>query len=92
MLIIDIDPGGEVSKRIHEAASKLKDARPLFKVLAGTLKTETEANFAAEGRPSWVPLKAATIAAKMKRNKGSSLLKILQNRQGGLARALSNVV
>ena len=88
MLKFDIDPGGSASKQLHGAAGQLKDARPLFKVLAGVLETETEANFAAQGRPSWVPLSAATKAARLKRNKGSSLLKMLQDR-GILAASIS---
>lgn len=89
MLNFDIDPGGEAAKQLGNAAKQLKDARPLFRSLAGILESETEANFAAQGRPSWVPLKASTKAARLKRNKGSSLLKILQDR-GILAASVSS--
>jgi phage gpG-like protein len=58
-------------------------------VLAGTLEAETEANFAAQGRPSWKPLSEATKAARLKRNRGSSVLMILQDR-GILAASVSS--
>lgn len=63
-------------------------ARSLFQALAGTLETETEANFEAQGRPHWVPLSGKTLAERMKRDKGGSVLKILQD-SGMLA---SNIV
>jgi phage gpG-like protein len=71
---------GDAGKRVGEMAAGLKDARPLFKKLSETLATETEANFAAEGRPSWVPLSKRTLAERLKRNRGSTLLNILQDR------------
>ncbi len=77
--------GGEAARRIAEGAQRLKNARPLFRALAGTLEAETGANFAAQGRPSWAPLSAATRRERLKRNKGSSLLKILQD--GGILAA-----
>jgi phage virion morphogenesis protein len=80
---------GDAGKKISDLAAGLKDAQPLFRVLAGTLETETEANFAAQGRPSWVPLSKRTLAERLKRNKGSSLLKILQDR-GILAASVSS--
>ena len=78
----------EVIARIEEAASKLENMRPLFQRIAGVLEAETEDNFAAQGRPHWAPLSKATIAARMKRNKGSSVLKILRDR-GILASSIS---
>lgn len=87
MIEIEIN-SREVQARIEEAASKLENMRPLFQRIAGVLEHETEANFAAQGRPHWAPLSKATIAARMKRNKGSSMLKILQDR-GILASSIS---
>ena len=88
MISVDIS-AGDAGKRINDAARQLKDGRSLFKLLAGTLEAETEANFAAQGRPSWVPLSAATKRERLKRNKGSSILKILQD-SGILAASISS--
>ncbi|GHU47399.1 hypothetical protein AGMMS50289_22520 [Betaproteobacteria bacterium] len=78
----------QVQQKLQELAGKLKDARPLFKVIAGILESQTEENFAAQGRPHWVPLSAATVKSRMKRSKGGSVLKILQDR-GILAGSIS---
>ncbi|MBS0476840.1 MAG: phage virion morphogenesis protein [Proteobacteria bacterium] len=88
MIEIEIN-SRDVQARIEAVASKLEDMRPLFQRIAGVLEHETEANFAAQGRPHWVPLAKATIAARMKRNKGSSVLKILQD-SGSLAASISS--
>lgn len=88
-LTFEVDPGGKAAKQLTDAAQQLKDARPLFRALAGLLEAETEANFAAQGRPPWVPHAPATRAARLKRNKGSSVLKILQDR-GILASSISS--
>lgn len=80
---------GPVKQRIGDAIQMLEDGRPLFQAIAQTLEAETEHNFAAQGRPSWVPLSKATIAARAKRNKGSSVLQILQDR-GILAASISS--
>ncbi|KAI5914576.1 phage virion morphogenesis protein [Thauera sp. 2A1] len=87
MIEIEIN-SREVQARIDEAATKLENMRPLMQRIAGVLEHETEANFAAQGRPHWAPHSKATIAARMKRNKGSSVLKILQDR-GILASSIS---
>lgn len=78
----------EVQARIEEAAAKLENMRPLMQRIASVLEHETEANFAAQGRPSWAPLSKATLAKRLKRNKGSTVLKILQDR-GILASSIS---
>lgn len=88
MIQIDLSTGN-AGKRIAEAAQQLKNGRSLFQVVAQTLEAQTEANFAAQGRPSWVTLSAATKAERLKRNKGSSVLKILQDR-GILAASVSS--
>lgn len=77
--MIDIRVSGDAAQRVDQAAQQLKSARPLFRSLAQTLEGETEANFAAQGRPSWVPLSAATQKERLARNRGSSVLKILQD-------------
>lgn len=85
---IEVDPGGKAAAQLHKAAQQLGNATPLFRAVAGLLEAETEANFAAQGRPAWVPLAAATKAERLKRNKGSSVLKILQD-SGILASSIS---
>ena len=89
MLKFEVDPGGKAAEQLRTAAQRLEDARPLFRSIAGMLEAETEANFAAEGRPSWVPLAASTRAERLKRNQGSSVLKILQD-GGILASSISS--
>lgn len=89
MLKFEVDPGGKAASQLSDAAQQLQDARPLFRSIAGMLEAETEANFAAQGRPSWVPLAASTRAERLKRNQGSSVLKILQD-SGILASSLSS--
>lgn len=88
-IVVTFD-NSQAVKKIGQAAEGLDGpgARSLFKALAGTLEAETLQNFEAQGRPHWVPLQAATLADKLKRNKGSSVLKILQD-SGMLA---SNIV
>lgn len=87
MITVDINDNG-AQRKIGQVVNRLTDGRPLFQRIAQALETETEANFAAQGRPHWVPHSAATIAARQKRNNGGSLLKILQDR-GILASSIS---
>jgi phage virion morphogenesis protein len=77
------------TEQLRRIEAGVSDLTPLYRVLAGTLEAETEANFAAQGRPSWKPLSEATKAARLKRNRGSSVLMILQDR-GILAASVSS--
>lgn len=88
-LRVDLDPGGAAAAKLADVARQLGDARPLFRSIAGLLEAETEANFAAQGRPNWVPLAASTKAERLKRNNGGSVLKILQD-SGILAASVSS--
>lgn len=88
LLQVDLS-GGDAGRRLASAAASLGDATPLFRSVAQVLEAETEANFEAQGRPSWVPLSAATRRERLKRNKGSSILKILQD-SGILAASISS--
>lgn len=87
--MIEVKVDGSAAQRIEHAARQLGDASLLFRAIAGALETETEANFAAQGRPPWVPLSAATRRERLRRNQGSSVLKILQDR-GILAASVSS--
>ncbi len=87
---ITVEISGNAREKIAAALEKVQDGRTLFQRIAQTLEAETEANFAAQGRPHWVPLSKATVAARTKRTKGaSSTLKILQDR-GILASSVSS--
>lgn len=88
MISVDIN-GSNAGARISEAIARLQDGRPLFQRIAATLERETEANFESQGRPHWLPLAASTIAARQKRNKDGSVLKMLQDR-GTLASSISS--
>lgn len=88
LLNVDLS-AGDAGRRLSQAAAQLGDARPLFRAIAQVVEAETEANFAAQGRPAWVPLSAETQRERLKRNKGSSVLKILQDR-GILASSISS--
>lgn len=88
MMKVDID-SGRAQATLERAAQSLEKPQQLMRIIAGILEHETEANFAAEGRPHWVPLSAATQKERLKRNRGSSLLKMLQDR-GILAASVSS--
>lgn len=67
----------------------LHDGSSMYQRIAGMLEAETEENFASQGRPDWVPLSEATKAERLKRNHGSTVLRILQDR-GILAASISS--
>ena len=71
---------GAAQAPLDRLTSLLAKPRPLFKAIAGLLESETELNFAAQGRPNWVPLAKATVKARQKRNGGGSVLMMLQDR------------
>ncbi len=89
MLTIEVDPDGQAAAQLAVAAQRLQNARPLFQSIARMLEAQTEANFAAQGRPRWVPLAASTMAKRLKRNTGESVLRILQD-YGTLAASVSS--
>jgi phage gpG-like protein len=78
------------AEKFRQLASRLKKPASLFGEIAGMLEFETEANFEAEGRPDWMPLTAATKRDRLKRQKGKSLLNILQD-EGFLASSVSSI-
>ena len=73
-------------ERLHDGVTHLA---PLYTRLAGTLEAETEANLDDQGRPRWQSLAPATIARRLKSNRGSSVLKMLQD-HGILAASVSS--
>lgn len=76
------------SAMLAKAKGGLRDGSSMYERIAGMLEAETEENFASQGRPDWVPLSESTKAERQKRNHGSSLMMILQDR-GILAASVS---
>ena len=60
---IEINTGAAAAK-LAEAQKLLANGSSMFQQIAQVLEAETERNFQAQGRPSWVPLKASTIATR----------------------------
>lgn len=85
-VVIDIS---DAVRKLESAEAVLTDTTAMNQAIAQDLESVTEANFAAQGRPSWAPLSKATIRARQKRNKGSSTLQMLQDR-GILAASVSS--
>lgn len=79
MLELSIDGFGQAQGQLTKLEAGLTDLSPLYKRLAGTLEAEAEANFAAEGRPRWPELADSTLARRMARNNGGSVLMMLQD-------------
>ncbi|WP_373559874.1 phage virion morphogenesis protein [Burkholderia sp. AU16741] len=84
-VVVDI---GDALAKLDAADRLLGGTVDLYREIAGMLESTTRANFEAQGRPAWVPLAKSTEREKLKRNKGSSVLKILQDR-GTLAGSIS---
>ncbi|MFA7238728.1 MAG: phage virion morphogenesis protein [Sulfuricellaceae bacterium] len=82
---IDLTPADEKFKSVLQVLGRNPS---LMQQIAQTLEHEAEANFAAQGRPEWTDLASSTKAARLKRNKGSSVLQILSDR-GTLGASLS---
>lgn len=87
MKAVEINAGA-AQEKLDALTNTLGNPRLLFQAIAGVLGSETESNFEAQGRPSWVPLSASTVTARLKRNKGSSVMQILQD-HGILAKSIS---
>lgn len=73
---------------LNQVVSKLGDATPVMREIAGMLETTTQLNFRNQGRPSWLPLADSTRKQRLRRNKGSSVLMILQD-SGMLANSIT---
>lgn len=73
---VEIDGLASVQAALQRLVDQSRDLTPLMANVAKTLASETSANFAAEGRPSWVPILESTRAARAKKGKGDG--KMLQ--------------
>lgn len=76
------------SAMLAKVKGGLRDGSSMYQRISGMLEAETEENFASQGRPDWVPLSEVTKSDRLKRNHGSSVLMILQDR-GILAASVS---
>jgi phage virion morphogenesis protein len=76
-IVVDI---GDAEAKLDAAEQLLAGTAELYRGVAGVLESVTQGNFLAQGRPAWVPLAESTKAERLKRNKGSSTLQILQDR------------
>lgn len=76
-----------VMDKLEQLASSTQDMSPLMRSISTELLSQTEANFAAEGRPKWLGLKPSTIAMRTKR--GTWPGRMLQVSAGGLAGSIS---
>lgn len=85
-VIVDI---GDAQAKLDAADRLLGGTVDLYRGIAGVLESVTEGNFQAQGRPAWAPLAESTKTERLKRNKGESTLKILQDR-GILAGSISS--
>lgn len=56
MLEFDLD-NEQLERWLAVGAQRLADAAPLMRGILGDLRSETEANFMAEGRPKWMGVK-----------------------------------
>lgn len=55
-----------VTALLQRVAGGFHKTTPLMRAIAGVFEAETEANFAAEGRPHWMGLKPSTIRQRTK--------------------------
>ena len=55
----------DFERRLNLLAQRLTHPASAMRKIAQTLETLTDQNFAAQGRPRWMPLSAATIRARL---------------------------
>lgn len=65
-IIIHIDDA-RATNALSRVANIKAGAAPLMREIVGIMHTEVEDNFDAQGRPSWMPLKASSLASKYRR-------------------------
>jgi phage gpG-like protein len=72
MVRIEVDISG-LQRKINGIVQGLQAPDDLMADLAETLFNEVKANFAAQGRPAWTPLKESTVASKKRRGVQSGI-------------------
>jgi phage virion morphogenesis protein len=73
---VEIDGLASVQAALQRMVDQSQDLSTLMMSVAQTLAAETESNFAAQGRPSWVPLLESTRASRAAKGTGTG--KMLQ--------------
>lgn len=73
---------------LNRLVAQLGDATPVMREIAQMLEETTRLNFRNQGRPRWLPLADSTKKERLSRNKGSSVLMILQD-SGMLASSIT---
>lgn len=63
----DVEIKNNVSAYLQRLVAEGRNLTPLMRMLAGTMETETERNFDAQGRPRWLGLSRATLEARVNR-------------------------
>jgi len=76
-----------VTSLYRRLAGGYHNTTPLTRAIAGIFESETEANFAAEGRPHWMGLAPSTIRKRTR--VGTWPGKMLQVTSGGLAASIA---
>ena len=56
----------ELNALLQKQKNKIKNPRPLMKLVEGLMLDSVEQNFSAQGRPSWLPLSPSTEAQRMR--------------------------
>lgn len=85
MLAFEVKDDG-VTALYRRLAGGYHNTTPLARAIAGILEAETEANFAAEGRPHWMGLAPSTI--QQRKRAGTWPGKMLQVSAAGLAASI----
>lgn len=71
---------------LRRLAVKMQDLTPVMREVSGVMADAVEENFAVGGRPRWAPLKASTIAGRVREKTWPG--KILQRSAAGLASSI----
>lgn len=72
----------ELTRTLGHLVAGLRDPRGLMRALAGVLETETETNFARQGRPRWLGLSPRTLR---RRGSGAQILQDTGQLAGSVA-------
>ncbi len=89
---VEIDGLASVQAALQRMVDQSQDLTPLMQSVAGTLLAETESNFAAQGRPSWVPLLESTRASRAAKGTGTGkMLQVTGRLASSITTAHSNL-
>lgn len=71
---VEVVGSAEVQAILQRMVDQSRDLKPLMTSIARTLAAETEANFAAQGRPKWAGLEDSTKASRQAKGKWPGLM------------------